>query len=106
MNEIDFFIWLPFVIVTFVDLVWFLSLTTKQKRRNDANAAGIFVLGLMISFIPWCFREVYNQKGWTYFKYNIADHTIFAVIFGTIASLFALALLGTFFILKTNQNKK
>lgn len=106
MNNIGIYLWIPFIVVAIIDFGWYMSLTPKQKKNKDLMALGIFLFGFMVSFLPWCFREVYRQNDWDYLKFKIADHTLFAVIFGTIGAMFAVITLTVFAYLATNQNKK
>ena len=35
MNEWDIAIWLPFVVISIADIVWYSSLNKRQKKNND-----------------------------------------------------------------------
>ena len=105
-TTIQVLLWLPALIVPVVALIWLLSFPKKQRANHDREAFGLSMVGVAISLVSWSFWFLKDQLGTNDVKLKVADYVVWAAIIGTVATIFACAVLYISEKLKRNSPRK
>lgn len=92
-KTIQVLLWLPALIIPLVALAWLYSFPKKQRHKHDGDTLGISMMGIAFSLLSWSFWYLKSQIGTDDVKLKVADYVVWAAIIGTVATIFAFAVI-------------